>query len=131
MRFPFIVMFAVVPQLAVAAPRIVCHTEYGGTTQKVSFKAVSTFYTVAPRPIDDDFLLRVVLRDKPADLAGVRVQVFWNRKEEPVMIQEAHYPWPPQPVGHRYGFTGRQRIYEPYRDGELSYWCEVTKESAQ
>ena len=69
MRFPFIVMFAVVPQLAVAAPRIVCHTEYGGSTQKVSFKAVSTFYTVAPRPIDDDFktLLANTIEDAADD----------------------------------------------------------------
>lgn len=131
MRFPFILMFAVVPQLAIAAPRIVCHTDYDGTPQDVSFEAASTPYTVAPRPIYDDFQLRVVLRDQPADLAGVRIQVFWNRQGEPVMIQEASYPWPPRPVGRRHGFTGLQRIYEPYRDGELSYWCEVTKEGAR
>lgn len=131
MRFPFIALFAMLPQLAVAAPRIVCHTEYDGAAQKVSFDAVDTPYTVAPRPIYDDFQLRVILRDKPADLAGVRIQVFWNRQGEPVMIQEARYPWPPRAVGRRHGFTGLQRVYEPYRDGELTYWCELVKEGAR
>ncbi|MBS0346107.1 MAG: hypothetical protein JSR69_06545 [Proteobacteria bacterium] len=116
---------------AFASPRIDCHTDYDGEARRIVVAPVDSPYTLAPQPIYDDFQLRVILRDKPADLAGVRIQVFWNRKDEPVMIQEARYPWPPRSVGQRYGFTGLQRIYEPYRDGELSYWCEVVKGGAR
>lgn len=114
-----------------ASSRIVCHTNYDGEARRIAIAPVDSPYTLAPQPIYDDFQLRVILRDQPTDLAGVRIQVFWNRRDEPVMIQEARYPWPPRPVGRRYGFTGLQRIYEPYRDGELSYWCEVMKEGAR
>lgn len=114
------------PLLAQAGARVDCHTEYLGERRLISAGPTAEPYAVAPVAIDRDFLFRVALREWPADEAGVTVAVYFPGADGPVMIQQAHYPWPPA-RGGRHGFTGLQQVFEPTTDGELSYWCETVR----
>ena len=73
------------------------------------------------------FQFRVVLQTQPAELAAVKIYTYADRDEGPLLLHQATFPYPPpQPKrGAVYGFTGLQYVYEPVRDGELQYWCEM------
>jgi hypothetical protein len=77
------------------------------------------------------------VQDAPADVAGVKIYTYAEREPTLVLVHQASYPYaPPVTTPHGtasqrpnsqslpYGFTGRQWVYEPVRDGELQYWCE-------
>lgn len=109
-----------------AAPQVACHYSYGGETHTLRAAPSASPYTVDSVPVGSYFHFRVVLRTRPADLASVEVYTYADRDEDGLaLIHQASYPFPParQP-GRQYGFSGRHRVYEPVRDGELSYWCE-------
>lgn len=109
-----------------ATPQVACHYSYGGETHTLRAAPSASPYTVDSVPVGSYFHFRVVLRTRPADLASVEVYTYADRDEGGLaLIHQASYPFPParQP-GRQYGFSGRHRVYEPVRDGELSYWCE-------
>lgn len=106
------------------AAKVSCHVTYGGETRVVNAPPTSDPYTVAPVPFGSYFLFRIVFRDQPADLAGIKLTTFYDRSEGPVVIHQASYPYPP-PSAAEGGFTGLNFVYEPLRDGELQYWCEM------
>ena len=106
------------------AAKVSCHLTYGGETRVVEAAPTSDSYTVAPVAIGSYFLFRIVFRDQPADLAGIKLTTFADRNEGPVVIHQATYPYPP-PSAAAGSFTGRHVVYEPVRDGELQYWCEL------
>ena len=106
------------------AASVACHLTYGGETRIVSTEPTTAPATVAPVAIGSYFLFRIVFRDQPADLAGIKLTTFADRNEGPVVIHQATYPYPP-PTAAAGGFTGRHVVYEPVRDGELQYWCEM------
>lgn len=111
---------------AVAAPRVACHYSYGGETRTLRVAPSASPYAVDGIAVGSYFHFRVVLRTRPADLASVEVYTYADRDEDGLaLIHQASYPFPPvrQPGRHD-GFSGRHRVYEPVRDGELSYWCE-------
>jgi len=107
----------------VIADQVVCHLSYGGATQVVTARPVASPYTVAPVAIGSFFLFRIVYRDQPADLAGIKLYTYAAHDSGPTLIHQASYPLPAAGGGD-YGFTGLNAVYEPLRDGELHYWCE-------
>ena len=107
-----------------AADQVACHLNYGGQTQVVEAKAVASPYTVAPTAIGSYFLFRVVYRDQPADLAGIKLYTYAAHDSGPALIHQASYPLPVSNAAS-HGFTGLHAVYEPLRDGELHYWCEL------
>jgi hypothetical protein len=106
------------------ATSVDCHLTYGGETRIVSAGPTTTPATIAPVAIGSYFLFRIVFRQEPVDLAGIKFYTYADRDEGPVVIHQATYPYPPAP-GAAHGFTGHHSVYEPVRDGELQYWCEV------
>ncbi len=106
------------------AAKVSCHLTYGGETRVVEAAPTSDPYTVAPVAFGSYFLFRIVLRDQPADLAGIKLTTYADRNEGPVIIHQAVHPYPP-PTATSGGFTGLNFVYEPVRDGELQYWCEL------
>lgn len=115
------------PVLAVAADTLFCHVNYGGDIRVLAAEAVDSPYTAPVQAIGSYFLFRMVLQTRPADQAAVKLYVFADREGGPAPIHQATHPYPPV-VGHgfRYGFTGLNHVYEPLRDGELAYWCELS-----
>lgn len=111
---------------AVAAPAVACHYDYGGETRTLTVAPVDSPYAVPALQVGSYFRLRVVWQTAPAELAAVKVYVYADRDEAPVVIHQGTYPWPPAAVT-RYGFTGLHAVYEPVRDGELQYWCGVAE----
>ena len=105
------------------AADVACHVIYGGeeVTHRV---AAADPYRVAVIPVGSYFLFRPVLEAEPASVAALKVYVYADLDGGPVMVHQGEYDWPPLAAG-RFGFTGRLRVYEPMRDGELEYWCEV------
>lgn len=106
------------------AESIVCHITYGGTTQQVEAHPVSSPYRVAPVSIGSYFLFRIVFQKEPADLAGIKLYTYADRDSGPVIIHQASYSYPTMNAAVN-GFTGLNFVYEPVRDGELQYWCEI------
>jgi len=108
------------------AETVVCHYTYGGETKQLVAPPVSSPYEVRGIPVGSFFRFRVVFQKTPADLASIKVYTYAERVEGAVLIHQATYPYPL--AGSRaapYGFTGQHVVYEPMRDGELQYWCEL------
>lgn len=128
MQFLLAVPLLAASLAANAAPpaAVVCHYTYGGETRAVVAEPVANPYAVAPIAVGSYFKFRVVFQSEPADLASIKLYTYADRDSGPVLIQQASYPYP-VPAGHGggYGFTGRQKVYEPVRDGELEYWCDM------
>jgi len=79
---------------------------------------------VAPISVGSYFKFRVVFQAQPADRAAIKIYTYADRDDGAVPIHQASYRYPPPPDGGTgYGFSGRQFVYEPVRDGELQYWC--------
>jgi hypothetical protein len=107
------------------ADEVVCHTTYGGEEQVIVAKPVISPYTVTATQIGSYLQLRVVFRKTPRDLASIKVYTYADRDEGPVPLHEAVYSYPPPRSKASHGFTGLHFVYEPVRDGELQYWCEL------
>lgn len=103
---------------AVEPGTVDCHVDYGGTAQVLRADAAHTPYEAPAIAIGSYFLFRLVIE---AD--AVKTYVYADRDEGPQPLHQAIYarPWT-HAASH--GFTGRHFVYEPVRDGELSYWCE-------
>ena len=111
----------------VHAETLLCHVTYGGETQDLEARPVSSPYTVPVQPIGSYFLFRIVFQKEPADLAAIKLYVFADRDSGPLPIQQATHPYPPLAgKGAGFGFTGLNQVYEPIRDGELQYWCALS-----
>lgn len=121
-------VFALAP--VAQAQTVACHLTYGGETRVVEAPPGNSPYTGEPTVIGSFFLFRIVFVREPADLARINLYTHADLGEAPIPIQHAGYPYPVGNQG-RYGFTGLQRIYEPKRESELQYWCELREESRQ
>jgi hypothetical protein len=87
-------------------------------------------YAVAPTAIGSFFLFRIVFETQPRELASIKIYTYTDGDNGPIPIHVANYPYPlPKHVG-KYGFSGLQTVYEPLRDGELKYWCELRREGS-
>ena len=106
------------------AQTVACHLTYGGETRRIEATPSDSPYTGTPTAIGSFFLFRIVFMREPADLARINLYVHADLGEVPIPLQHASHPYPVhnQP---RHGFTGLQRIYEPKRESELQYWCEI------
>lgn len=106
------------------AETVACHLTYGGETRIVESAPTASPYAGAPIAIGSFFLFRIVFVREPADLARINLYVHADLGEAPIPLQHASHPVPVRNQ-ERYGFTGLQRIYEPKRESELQYWCEL------
>ena len=121
---PAIVAILAALALPAHATSVACHLTYGGETRVVEAAPVADPYTVPTVSLGSYFLFRIVFRDQPADLASIKLTAYADRDEGPTIIHQATYPYPP-PSAAVHGFSGLNFIYEPVRDGELQYWCEL------
>lgn len=112
------------------AESIVCHLTYGGETQLVEAEPTDAPYAIAPISLGSYFLFRIVFRQVPADLASIKLYTYADRDTGPVIIHQASFPYPVKNAAVN-GFTGLNLVYEPVRDGELQYWCEIKTEAAK
>lgn len=123
-------LLAATVSLAAQAEGVVCHLTYGGETRHLEAGPTPAPYNVAPAAIGSYFLFRIVFRQEPADLAGIKLYTYADRDSGPVIIHQASYLYPLSNAAVN-GFTGLNFVYEPVRDGELQYWCELTTEAAK
>lgn len=102
------------------AEQIICHLNYGGQKHQVTAHPTDHTYMIKPTPVGSYFLFRIVLLTSPADLAGIKLYTYVDQASGPALIHQATYPYPVTKA-----FTGIQRVYEPVRDSELEYRCEL------
>ncbi len=110
------------------APSVACELHYGGDTVHVRSAPTSDPYRVPTQEIGSYYLFRLVVQDRPADLAGVHAYTYADLPQGPTLIHQFSLPW--KEVSRRTGpngFTGWQRVHEPMRDGELLYRCRVER----
>lgn len=117
-------VLALFGEAAIAAPRLVCHYSYGGETKTLShpqLESVAQADGVKAEAIGSYFMFRPVF--EPAE---VKLYTYADAPAGPVLLHQASFTYPAATAAHgRYGFTGEQRVYEPIRDSELIYWCEI------
>lgn len=113
-----------------AADELRCHVGYGGETQLLRADPVTSSYGVAPVSVGSYFLFRMVFEQPAGQRGAVKLYTYADRDDAAVPIHVAEFPLP-LARGGRFGFTGMQRVYEPVRDGELEYWCELGKARAR
>jgi hypothetical protein len=112
------------------ADTVACHLSYGGETQVVEARPDTSPYTAPPVAIGSYFLFRIVFRSEPVDLAGIKLYTYADRNAGPVIIHQASYGYPLANAAI-HGFSGMNSVYEPVRDGELHYWCELKAEAGK
>lgn len=114
------------PMPLVAAEQVACHVTYGGETQTIAATPSSQPYTIPPKAIGSLFLFRVVFEALPGTPAAIKVYSYVDRNEGVALIHQASYAYPAATRSQGpFGFTGQQLVYEPLRDGELQYWCDM------
>jgi len=114
--------------VALGAPQLLCHYTYGGVTNTLRSSPQSNPYTTVPVEIGSYFLFRPQLETAPNGLSAVKLYTYVNKTSGPAIIHQASYPYPAATRSQgKYGFTGLQTVYEPVRDSELSFWCEMTE----
>ena len=120
-----LVVLGLAQGMAHAREAVICHTTYGGETRRLSAAPVGSPYSVGTVDIGSYFRFRIVFRNRPADLASIKVYTYADMDDGPVLLHHATYRYPPVAgKKHSHGFSGLQFVYEPLRDGELHYWCE-------
>lgn len=123
---PAALLLLCVAQTAVAAPQLACHYSYGGETKTLllpRLTSVANAYAARPVAIGTYFLFRPVF--EPGE---VKLYTYVDAPDGPALIHQANYAWPAATRSRgRAGFTGEQHVYEPIRDSELSYWCELKR----
>lgn len=112
------------------AQTVACHLTYGGETQIVEAPPGNAPYTGEPTAIGSFFQFRIVFVREPTDLARINLYTHADLGEAPIPLQHASHPYPLRNQ-ERYGFTGLQRVYEPKRESELQYWCELRETAPQ
>ena len=114
---------------ASGAEQVVCHYTYGGEIQVLAAQATRTPYAEKGIKVGSYFQLRLVFQNAPADQAAIKIYTYVERDEGPALIHQASFPYPPQSgAASPYGFSGLHFVYEPVRDSELQYWCEMEAE---
>ena len=103
------------------AERVVCHVDYGGATQRIEAQPTPRPLDVPTVPVGSYFLFRLVFEARTA----IKTYVYADRDDGPLPLHQAIFPYPPPPARGRTGFSGRHFVYEPIRDGELEFWCEL------
>ncbi len=118
---------SLVPALSRAG--VDCMVDYGGTRSRQHAEPTTQPYEVLPQDYGSYFQVRIVYRNTPEDLAGIRVYVYGTRGEVPVLIHQGRWPVPGEGRQGARAFTGLQRVYEPQRGTELEYQCDYTPEA--
>lgn len=116
---PLLLAFAAAAQ----AQTVTCHVTYGGETRQFAAGPTTTPLTVPTFEVGSYFLFRLVFEARSA----IKTYVYADSTDKdspPRPLHQAIFPWPP-PVTGPYGFSGLHFVYEPVRDGELEYWCEL------
>lgn len=95
-----------------------CHITYGGETHTISASRTMQPYTAPTVAVGSYFLFRLVFEE-----TAIKTYVYADRDSGPQPLHQGHWPVPAS--AGQAGFSGRHRVYEPVRDGELEYWCEL------
>jgi len=105
----------------VFAQTVDCQVTYGGETRRFSAFPTRNPYVVPAHPVGSYFLFRLVFEQDTA----IKTYVYADRDEEGALpLHQGSHAWPVRNA-ETYGFTGLNFVYEPLRDGELEYWCEL------
>lgn len=107
------------------AQTVQCHVNYGGEDRLLLAAPTASPLTVPSVEVGSYFLLRLVNTLTAAQQPAFKVYVYAAHDSGPAPIHAAsHRPTQVRQGSGHGGFTGVQRVYEPLRDGEVTYWCE-------
>ena len=121
---------ATTPAAAVSTPSpgpaVECHVNYGGEDRLIRAEPTTQPLQAPAVAIGSYFLFRVVNTLTPHG-GLVKLYTYADHANGPAPIH--HSTHTAQQVralqADGRGFTGLQRVYEPLRDGELTFWCQT------
>jgi hypothetical protein len=112
----------------VQAQSVVCHVDYGGASRRIEAQPTEQAYEVPTVQVGSYFLFKLVVEKEDEKTGVIKTYVYADRDAGPVPLHQAIFSWPVLNIG-AYGFSGLHFVYEPVRDGELRYWCELSEPS--
>jgi hypothetical protein len=111
--------------LPAQALNVQCHVNYGGEDRVMQSPPTATPLAAHSVEVGSYFLVRLVNTLTATQQPAFKVYVYAAHDSGPAPIHTAsHSPRQVRQGKGFGGFTGVQRVYEPVRDGELTYWCE-------
>lgn len=114
--------------LALAAPRLECRLEHGGAQYAVSATPVADPYTVAAQPVGERFRFKAVMVGEGSRVDYVKLYAYYQGARQPVLLQQTEYRAPAVTSGQDpMALTGRQRLYSPDLERELTYGCALVE----
>lgn len=117
------------PASALAAPRLHCHIEQGGTVQDLQFAPVSDPYTVPAIAINNRFRFKAVVIGDATRVSYIKLYTYYVTKRQPMLLQESHYAAPQVTAGaDPAALTGIVNLYSPLLGRELQYGCALREE---
>ncbi|MBF0611641.1 MAG: hypothetical protein G8345_12910 [Magnetococcales bacterium] len=109
--------------------KVVCQYHYGGEDKEWVASPTQDPLAVPYEKVGTWFLVKMIFREQPADLAMVKIIVAGNGDDGPVIVHQANYAYPAATVSRGpHGFTGLNFVYEPALNGEFIYWCRMAGE---
>lgn len=105
------------------AETVACHVTYGGQTRILLATPTDSPHTVPVVEVGSYFLFKLAFEARTA----IKTYVYADRDGAgggPVPLHQAIFAYPSFNRGP-HGFSGLHFVYEPVRDGELEYWCEL------
>jgi poly-gamma-glutamate synthesis protein (capsule biosynthesis protein) len=113
--------------LAGAPHAVECVVNYGGEDRLITAAPTAEPLKASTTAIGSYFLFRVV--NTLADTGGLlKVTTYADHDSGPAPVHHASYTAgqvQAAATSKGWGFTGLQQVYEPLRDGELTYWCRL------
>lgn len=115
---------------AIAAPRLHCHIEQGGTVQELQFAPVSDPYTVPAVAINNRFRFKAVVIGDAHQISYIKLYTYYVTKRQPMLLQESKYMAPQVQAGaDPAALTGIVKLYSPLLGREIQYSCALREEA--
>jgi hypothetical protein len=117
---------ALFPPAASAAPRLRCQLSQGGAVQVVEFTPVADPYRVKSIDIRENFRFKAVVIGDEQKIDYIKLYTYYHSKRQPVLLHEAKYLAPtvlsdPTPDA----LTGTNTLYSPNLEREFQYGCTL------
>ncbi|MBK5965541.1 hypothetical protein CCR95_15955 [Thiocystis minor] len=114
------------PATALAAPRLRCTLDQGGTTQTSESAPVTDPYRVESTDINGRFRFKAVAVGDEQQVRYVKLYSYYRANGRWMLLHEARYETPAiQTGGASDALTGRHFLYSPGRERELQYGCTL------
>lgn len=121
-------LLSIAPAASIAAPRLDCEINQGGSTRTLHVTPATDPYEVRAVSINERFSFKAVMIERGDKVEYISLYVYYLPPRGPILLQQAKYLAPTaQPYPAAGSLTGRQYLYSPRLERELQYACALVE----